>query len=230
MEVVAAVAKLEQQQRGCVRPPVGDLGEAVPRDRQVDDLAGVDVPDRRRALAAALVADREPAVARDRRPGERAHRARPSSRRSATTLPVRASRIRSEGWIRSPCSECSTQSRVSSAERARLVGARHHRLAAAEIDRLLAVREQHRGLAVLRRRRRRTRRDRWCPRPSRCRPIAKPWSQASGQPLDERLGRAAGEWSGDPHPRLVARGVAMPDDPFAVRRDLARRSARPARS
>ena len=74
VEVVPAVAELVQQHGLRVGPPVGDLRQAIPRERQVDDLAGLDVPDRRRALAAPLVADREPRVARDRRPGEGAQR------------------------------------------------------------------------------------------------------------------------------------------------------------
>src|SRR5262249_41474973 len=71
VQVVAAVAELEQEERAAVRPPVGDLRHSIPRQRDVLDVAGFDIPDRRGALAAALVADREPRIARDRRPAER---------------------------------------------------------------------------------------------------------------------------------------------------------------
>ncbi len=42
--------------------------------------------------------------------------AMPSSCSSPTRRPVRGSRTRSEGWIRSPCSECSRHRRLPSAE------------------------------------------------------------------------------------------------------------------
>src|SRR6185369_7523374 len=74
VQVVPAVAELEQQERAPVGPPVGDLGEAIPGERDVRDLAGLDVPDRRRTLAAALMADGEAGIAGNRRPTERAQR------------------------------------------------------------------------------------------------------------------------------------------------------------
>ena len=100
-----------------VGPPIGDLGQPIPRERQVGDLARLDVPDSGRPLAAALVADGEARIARDRRPAERAQRSTLVVE-VRLHLPVRASRMRSDGWMRSPCSACSIASSVSSAESA----------------------------------------------------------------------------------------------------------------
>ena len=90
VEVVAAVAELEQEHRGRVGPPVGDLGKAIPRDgRSVTSpvstfqIAGARSPRRSWPIASRL----SPGIGDQ----ANAHRAWPSSRRSATTSPVRAS-------------------------------------------------------------------------------------------------------------------------------------------
>ena len=74
VQPVAAVAELEQEHRAAVRPPVGDLGQALPRQRDVGHLPGFDVPDRRRPLAAPLVADSQARIAGNGGPAERAQR------------------------------------------------------------------------------------------------------------------------------------------------------------
>ena len=157
---------------------------------EVRDLAGLDVPDRRRALAAPLVPDREPRVAGDRRPGEGAQGQALVAQVGDRPRRCAASRTRSAGWIRSPCSECSMHRSVSSADSApwsgpaiSAFGRRRARsiprccasmraapFASATVDREpIAV--AHRGDGP------------------RSRPIARPSSQPVGQALQQRLRR-----------------------------------------
>ena len=123
--------------------------------------------------------------------------------------------------MRSPCSECSMHSSDSSVERAASSGPAMNAFEPPSWSdsELVAIRSA--GAPPI---------ERYRPNPSRSliaatvarRPIARPSSQPVGQALEERFRRTAGEGSGDPHPRLVTGRVAQPDDPLAVRRDLAR--------
>ena len=123
--------------------------------------------------------------------------------------------------MRSPCSECSMHSSDSSAERAASSGPAMNAFEPPSwIDSgLVAIRSAgapptdavHREPVAVA--------DRGDGQLSPDRQALVP---AGRQALDERLRRPAGERSGDPHARLVAGRVAMPDDPLAVRRDLAR--------
>src|SRR3990172_4122396 len=139
VEVVASVAQLDEEDGRAVRPPVGDLGEAVPGQCQVMELAGSWAPDRRRPLAPSLVADRQAVVTGDRRPGK------------GEDLPVGIVELADDlagPGVEDPergmdeiavLTVLDRDERLVGAEAGQLVATTGHRVAAAEDDRFLRV-------------------------------------------------------------------------------------------
>jgi hypothetical protein len=217
--MIAPVAQLDEEERRAVRPPVGDLGEAVPRERQLGDATGPGLPDRRRPLAPPLVADREAIVAGDRRPGE-GHQLRPGILELADddTRPGVEDAKRGVDEV-AVLAVLDRDERLVGVQSGELVAAASHGVAAAEEDGFRAPEKPSRrpvgldpvqGEAV-------AARDGGDGAPEARRQALVP---ADRQALGEGLRVAALERGDHPRPRLVAGRVAMPEDPLAVGADV----------